>query len=305
MGGVPRYDCVIVGGGPGGLLAALSLLRFGRSVAIVQTGLPRASWIPRTHPLIGYDRGISGPRLLRRLHRQLARHGGVSWHRDFGRVDRARGRRGFTIALSHGGRLRARTVILATGIEDVHPMLANLHDLRRRGLLRYFSIGDGWEHRQARLAVLARDDAGLQRALFLSRWSRRLDVIVPLGFRPAPSRRRELRRLPLVRLHPCATLTLEPLARSRGLRVSVDGGRPWTVRATYVELGSHVRDGAFAHLRGLRRTREGHLITTTEQRTSIPGLFAVGDCVNPRGQLVVAAGQAAVAATAIHNELPR
>ncbi|MBI3542811.1 MAG: NAD(P)/FAD-dependent oxidoreductase, partial [Deltaproteobacteria bacterium] len=48
---------------------------------------------------------------------------------------------------------------------------------------------------------------------------------------------------------------------------------------------------------------QGFLVTTTEQRTSVGGLFAVGDCVNLLGQISVAAGQAAVAATTIHNDL--
>jgi len=51
-------------------------------------------------------------------------------------------------------------------------------------------------------------------------------------------------------------------------------------RAAYVELGCRVTDSAYVHLKELNRTREGYITTTTEQRTSIPGLFAVGDCLN-------------------------
>ena len=78
-------------------------------------------------------------------------------------------------------------------------------------------------------------------------------------------------------------------------------GRP--DEAAYVELGCTVNDSAWGHLRGLRRSPDGFLNTTMEQRTNIPGLFAVGDCVNLLGQISVAAGQAAVAATIIHNDL--
>src|SRR5215213_9834998 len=71
----PDFECVIIGGGPGGLVSALYLKRFQRSVALVQAGKSRAAWIPRTHNLIGYDRGISGSLLLARLRRQLSKLG--------------------------------------------------------------------------------------------------------------------------------------------------------------------------------------------------------------------------------------
>ncbi len=64
-----------------------------------------------------------------------------------------------------------------------------------------------------------------------------------------------------------------------------------------------MNDGAFRDLKGLKRTDEGYLVTGPHQELSVPGLFAVGDCVEGLAQIGVAAGQAAVAATTIHREL--
>ena len=58
------FEAAVIGSGPGGLLAALYLGRFKRSVAVFGEGDSRASWIPKTHNLIGYENGISGERLL-------------------------------------------------------------------------------------------------------------------------------------------------------------------------------------------------------------------------------------------------
>jgi len=57
-------ECLIIGGGPAGLTAALYLGRFRRRVVLVDSGSSRASWIPKTHNLIGFPQGISGPELL-------------------------------------------------------------------------------------------------------------------------------------------------------------------------------------------------------------------------------------------------
>jgi thioredoxin reductase (NADPH) len=307
VGGNWDYDCAIVGGGPGGLISALYLRRFRRRVVLINAGRPRAAWIPRTHNLIGYERGISGPLLLRRLRRQVSAMGGMDWYRAQASARRVRG--GFEVDTvgESGGRsvIRARKLVIATGLRDRQPELGNLAQLRRAGLLRYCSICDGYEYRGQPLAVLARDDLGLQKALFIGHWTRDVRVLVPEELRVAPVRGRELARAG-IRVVRCRTLTIDPgrePRRGAGAWVCSDGRTPFWCRTAYVELGADVPDGAFARLRGIRRSSDGYLLTTQEQRTGVPGAFAVGDCVNLLGQISVAAGQAAVAATAIHNDL--
>lgn len=296
---IPEYDCIIVGGGPGGLVTAVYLSRFKRRVALVHSGIPRASWIPRTHNLIGYDRGISGALLLQRLHRQLNR---MELDQIHGVATVRKNGRGFRVSVEGGGELRAKTVVIATGIEDVHPKIPNLDDLRKKGLLRYCSICDGWEYRDQPIAVLARDMEGITKALFLRNWSKDVRIILPQDFKLAPQVARKFQRL-RIRYNHCHSLTMEHSRSPEGLSIRLDGTKPVHCRVAYVELGCVVNDRAFAGIRGLRRSQAGFIITTQEQRTSVPGLFAVGDCVNLLGQISVAAGQAAVAATTIHNDL--
>ncbi|MFN8792184.1 MAG: FAD-dependent oxidoreductase [Bdellovibrionales bacterium] len=71
----------------------------------------------------------------------------------------------------------------------------------------------------------------------------------------------------------------------------------------YVVMGTRFDTSSTASLRGLKRVRGGFIQTSAHQETSIPGLFAVGDCVNALAQVSVAIGQAALAATRIHHNL--
>ena len=67
-------DCLIIGGGPAGLLAALYLGRYCRTVRVIDAGESRAAKIPTSHNYPGFF-GISGPDLLRRLSGQAEQFG--------------------------------------------------------------------------------------------------------------------------------------------------------------------------------------------------------------------------------------
>ncbi|MEW6056251.1 MAG: NAD(P)/FAD-dependent oxidoreductase [Bdellovibrionota bacterium] len=293
------FDCAVIGGGPGGLVSALYLKRYLRSVVVVNSGIPRAMVIPKTRNLMGFPNGISGSQILSRLTRHLNK---LKVDRLAGEALVTRHRSGFKIKVGNQTPLIARKVILATGIEDIHPDLDNLKDLRRRGLLRYCPVCDAYDYRNEPVTILARDDHGLQKAFFLSRYTRRLHIVVPAALAIAPQRMHELRKL-RVRLHRATLRSIEPSRIKRGVWLCFEDRTPVFSSVVYPMLGAVVRDSAFCELRQLRRSKEGFLIATTEQRLSIPGMFGVGDCVNLLAQLSVAAGQAAIAATTIQNDL--
>ena len=69
------YDCLIVGGGPAGLVAAVYLARFRRHTVLVDARSSRASLIPMSHNLAGFPDGISGRDLLKRQRAHALRYG--------------------------------------------------------------------------------------------------------------------------------------------------------------------------------------------------------------------------------------
>ena len=131
-------DCLVIGGGPAGLTAAIYVARFRRRFLVVDAAASRASWIPVSHNHPGHPDGIPGPELLGRMRAQAGRYGAEVAR---GRVERLERRGdGFLARLEKGGyTLEARRVLLATGSDDTRPpMPAAEHDEAvRRGLLRY------------------------------------------------------------------------------------------------------------------------------------------------------------------------
>jgi thioredoxin reductase (NADPH) len=280
-------------------VAALYLRRFRRRVVLVNSGTPRAYWIPRIRNLIGYGEGLRGPELLARLRKQVARV--LDDYVEGEAVVKRRGR-GFTVEVN-GRELLVKKVILATGMEDEQPAIPNLEELRKKGVLGYCPICDGFDHADEPIALLVKDKHGFEKIPFLARFSPDLHVIAAPRSEITQKCRKLVKRFG-ARLYRTPILKCEATRAPRGLKIWLRGRRaPLTVRLAYVALGARVRDSAFRHIPGLRRTREGFLLVSYHQETSIKGLFAVGDCVNALAQVSVAVGHAAIAATRVHNEL--
>src|SRR6187551_4060587 len=71
----PILDCLVIGGGPAGLTAAIYLARFHLDIMVVDGGKSRASWIPCTHNHAGFPDGIKGTELLARMRDQACKYG--------------------------------------------------------------------------------------------------------------------------------------------------------------------------------------------------------------------------------------
>jgi thioredoxin reductase (NADPH) len=293
-----RPECLIVGGGPAGLTAAIYLARFRRRVLVVDEGRSRAALIPRSHNYPGYT-GISGVDLLARLRGQAEEYGVALLRgrvRDLEKTDDG----GF-LARIGGKEIRPDTVLLATGVVDESPDLPGLRSAIAVGALRYCPICDGYEATDDRLGVLGTVKSAARKAVFLRTYSANV-ILLPIM---PPSREDEssLTRLRAsgVEIAPAPVSDLEREG-TRVVAVLADGGRR-QVDILYAALGCDVRSELAVAL-GAAADEGGCLVVDRHQKTSIFGLFAAGDVVSDLDQISVAVGHAAIAATAIHNSLP-
>ena len=123
------YDCVIIGGGPAGLTAAVYLARYRRRIVIFDAGQSRASLIPESHNYPGFPEGVSGPGLLSALRRQAETYRVTLISAPITELKRAGG--GF-IAKFGEQQVQSRFVLLATGIVDESPNLPGIKEATRK-----------------------------------------------------------------------------------------------------------------------------------------------------------------------------
>jgi thioredoxin reductase (NADPH) len=171
-------DCLVIGGGPAGLTAAIYLARFHLALKLVDAGKSRAAWIPCSHNHAGFPDGISGRELLGRMREQACRYGTGIADGRVTRLDRIEG--GFCAEWGEGP-VRARRVLLATGITNRRPpMDEKLHDeALMRGLIRYCPICDGYEVTDKKLGVIGSGGHGVAEAIFLRSFTADIVLIAP------------------------------------------------------------------------------------------------------------------------------
>lgn len=295
------YDCLIVGGGPAGLTAAIYLARFLRSTIVVDAGSSRALWIPTSHNHAGFPDGVTGPELLARMRGQAERYG--TQFRD-AKIDSLAKDGDAFVASASGEPIRARTVLLATGATNHRPPLvdaATHDDAVKHGLLRYCPVCDGYEVQEDRVAVLGSDAHGVAEALFIRHYSARVTLLPALFADVGADDRKALAE--------AGVELIEPPMRGIAfdgdtVRVTLADDRALVFDTLYPALGTHANSRLASEL-GIALVDDGCIPEGDHQATSIDGVWAAGDVVDGLDQISVAMGHAAVAATAIHNWLPK
>jgi thioredoxin reductase (NADPH) len=290
----PDLDCLIIGGGPAGLTAAIYLARYRRNVVVFDSGESRAALIPESHNYPGFAHGISGSELLRVLTKQAETYGVRIVHSRV--TSLARSKEGF-VATHQAGEVIARFALLATGIVDVSPKLEELDRAIAEGSIRYCPVCDAFEALDRRIAVLGSGADATSKARFLRTYSRDVTLLWQNpGVKDAEKR---------AALESGFAIEgpVDGLERSRhGVRAKL-GSRTLDFNIVYPAMGCEVRSGLASAL-GAATTDVGCLKVDAHQGTSVDGLYAAGDVVSDLHQIAVATGHAAVAATHIHHCLP-
>ena len=293
------FDCLIVGGGPAGLTAAIYLSRFHLDILVVDEGKSRASWIPCSHNHAGYPEGINGKELLRLMREQAQKYGTKV---ESGRVHRLdKDEEGLFTADWGAGSKRARAVLLATGLTNRKPpMDPELHDeAMARGLIRYCPICDGYEVTDKKVGVIGSGKGGVGEAIFLRSYTADVTLIAPDSRLELPEEDRE-------RLEKAGVKLVDGPAEAIGCVencITVDTAEGlMSFDSIYPALGSDTHT-TLGEMVGAKVAEDGCFLCDEKMRTSVEGLYAAGDVVHGLDQISHAMGEGGQAATTIRNDL--
>ncbi|MGW7424696.1 NAD(P)/FAD-dependent oxidoreductase [Streptomyces sp. NPDC054813] len=294
------YEVVVVGGGAAGLSAALVLGRARRRTLVVDAGEPRNAPAAHMQGFLSRD-GMPPAEFLAVGREEIARYG-VELVRD--RAADASRDGDFTVSLASGRQVRARQLMVATGLKDELPPVPGVAERFGRDVL-HCPYCHGWEVRDQAFGVLATTLMSVHQALMVTQWSKDVTLFLHQVAETELSDD-DLRRLTAagVRVVPgeVAGLRIED-DRLTGVRLS-DGGvharealfvapRPVPRNDLLVALGAEMTQTSFGT----------YPVIDERGLTTVPGLWAAGNASGFAEQVVNAASRGYRAGAAINGEL--
>ncbi|MFI2282743.1 NAD(P)/FAD-dependent oxidoreductase [Nocardia beijingensis] len=294
------YDVVIVGDGAAGLSGALVLARARRRVAVVGGGAPRNAPAEHMHGFLSRD-GMPPAQLLAAGAEEAAGYGAELISDSVVGAEPA-GESEFALRLGGGATLRARRVLVATGLRDELPPVPGVREGWGRDVL-HCPYCHGYEVRDQPIGVLGGPEPGamaraVHLALLLPQWSG--DVVFFPNAMPLSDGDRAHLAARGVRVVEGSVARFVVDDRLRGVELA--DGRAVPRTAMFVAPTFRANDDVLVAL-GCAFDDNGWVVTDATGRTSVPGVWAAGNVSNPAAQVISAAGAGSTAAIAINGDL--
>lgn len=288
------WDVVVIGGGMAGMAAALQLGRARQRVRLVDGGAPRNRKVSHSHGLLTRD-GASPAELIAAGRQDLANYPNIVVRQEL--IQKISGASdAWQIGLASGEQIGARRLILATGVRDELLPIPGLQE-RLGQEVQFCPYCHGYEWRDQPLAVLALDENGLHHAQLLMQWSQDLTVYTH-GRAMNPELLAGLERAgikleqePLLEVAPCPE-GIEVITSTSSL-----------VYAGLFTAPQKMHQSPLVAELGCNLTPQGFIAVDAMQQTSVPGVFAAGDCARMMHSLSFAVSDGMMAGVACHRSL--
>jgi thioredoxin reductase len=294
------YDVVVVGGGAAGLSGALMLARVRRSVVVIDAGAPRNAPAAGVHGLLAAD-GIRPAELLERGRAEVRRYGGQVVAAEVTTV--ARDTEGLSVALADARSVRARRLLVATGLVDELPDVPGVRERWGRDVV-HCPYCHGWELRDQAIGVLASGPMSTHQALLF----RQLSDDVTYLTHTMPPNHEDAEQLAArgIRVVDGEVASLE-VVEDRLTGVRLRDGTVVDRDALVVSTRMVARAGFLAAL-GLRPVEHpsgvgAHIPADPTGRTDAPGVWVAGNVTDLAAQVGTSAAAGALAAAQVNADL--
>ena len=291
------YDMIILGGGPGGYTAALYAARAGRSVLVLERLSPggQMALTSEIDNYPGFPEGVDGFELGMKFQEQAHRFGAETEYAEVRSLDL---RSDPKVLHTPDGDFYARTVVIATGAGPKKLGIENEERLTGRGV-HYCAHCDGMFYRGRTVVLVGGGNSAAAEALHLARIAEKVILVHRRDTLRATKLYHEpLMKLPNIEFKWNSAVTELPGAdRLSGVKIkNLLTGREELLDAAalFVSIG---RTPSTALVEGQLELENGYILADESGRTSIPGVFAVGDVrTKALRQIITAASDGANAA---------
>ena len=299
-----KRDLIIIGGGPAGLTAALYVARKVLDTLVLERknfgGQMIVTDIIENYP--GFPQGIKGIELANFMVEQARKFGAEL--REFEPVNKVEFKNESKLVFTERQAYEAKALIIATGAEYRHLNIPGEKELTGKGV-SYCAVCDGPIFKDKIVAVVGGGNTALQDALYLSDIVSKVYLI---------HRREEFRADEIFQNRVLSKKNIETVLNSEvkaifgkkavsAINVFNNKTKQMSelkVNGVFIAIGQ-VPLTKLIQEAGVKTDVRGYILVNSNQETNIPGVFAAGDVTGGKGQIVIAAGQGAIAALSAYE----
>jgi len=292
-------DCIIIGGGPAGLNAAVVLGRCRRKVLLFDVGDYRNKSSHGMHNYLTRD-DIIPLDFISICHKELEKYSVQLLRKKI--VKAGKNEEGNFVAKDEDGRTyTSRKLLVATGLTDNVPDIPGCRELYGKSVF-HCPYCDGWEIRDKKIAVYARDKDGAELALALKGWTDQVVLLTDGKNKVKPQEKKQLDAYDI----PVIRLPIERLASKDNVlqKIIFNNGEELECDAMFFVNG-YRQQCNLAETFGCEMSKKGVVVTNRFQQTNIDGLYVAGDAAKDMHFVVVAAAEGAKAGVIINKELQK
>lgn len=297
------YDVAILGAGPAGMTAAVYTSRANLSTIMIERGVPGGQMVNteaiENYP--GYD-SILGPDLSNKMFEHAKKFGAEYVYGDIKELIDGKE---YKIIKTGNNEYKARAVIIATGAE--HKKLGIPGEAEYSGSgVSYCAVCDGAFFKDRELVVVGGGDSAVEEGVYLTRFAKKVTIV---------HRRDQLRAQKILQERAFVNEKIDFIWNHTVKEIHAENGKVTSVTLVSTKDGSEKEfktDGVFIYIGLVPLTEpfahlgitndEGYIVTDSEMRTKVPGIFAAGDVREKTlRQIVTATGDGSIAAQSAQN----
>jgi thioredoxin reductase (NADPH) len=300
------YDCLIIGGGAGGLSAGIYLQRFLLNSLVLEKGKGRSVWIQALNNYLGIPPETPGYKVLKQGKEHYLSLNG-DYLNGFAEEVYDKGDH-FVVKIKIGKKdfeyfeLKSKYLIAASGIIDKLPELENMRNVYDYAgyNLHVCMICDGYEMKDKKCGLLVNSDQAIETAFVLNWFTPKITVLTNNSFIISSERRAQLTESQLILNEKTIKQFLGYNHQMTG--IELEDGEIVELETGLIAMGSKYHNNYLKNIQNLQWQGE-NLIVNEVCRTSHPRIFAIGDLKVGLNQVAVAVGDGANAATTIWREI--
>lgn len=293
------FDCIIVGGGPAGLNAAVVLGRCQRKVLVFDTEQYRNRYTHGMHNYLTRDH-IKPAEFILLSQQEIFKYG-VELVKK--RVVHARKNDEdlFVVKDEEGTIYYSKKLLIATGLADPLPEVEGFQEMYGTSIF-HCPYCDAWEVRDKRIGVYAKNKNGFELAIALKGWSNEVAIFTDGVKKFKPGEKEELRANDI----DIVTLPIEKVTGTNGMieKIIFKNSSEYLVDALFFVNG-FTQQCNLAETFDCEMSKQGKVLTNQYQQTKTAGLYVAGDADKDMHFVVVAAAEGAKAAVIINKELQK